>query len=190
MTKSELAALQSAAQQWVHLSLPLSSPARVGGLGSRTAQPSECQRQAKEGRGGRQQTEVGSSCTGNAVAQLGSVLRKSTREGHGHTAMRAEAVQESLERQSRSNPQLHSRIKHLLPLRNTSGTPRGAEGAHAPCWPGAAAGQERCRHLPAATHTCEQQGEHGKGNRDPTTQSTLRYRGRQAGLIPISQLER
>lgn len=139
MTKSELAALQSAAQQWVHLSLPLSSPARVGGLGSRTAQPSECQRQAKEGRGGRQQTEVGSSCPGNAVAQLGSVLRKSTREGHGRTAMRAEAVQESLERQSRSNPQLHSRIKHLLPLRNTSGTPRGAEGAHAPCWPGRSA---------------------------------------------------
>lgn len=49
MTKSELAALQSAAQQWVHLSLPLSKAARVGGLGSRTAQPSRCQRQRRSG---------------------------------------------------------------------------------------------------------------------------------------------
>lgn len=91
----------------------------------------------------------GSSCIGDTVTQLRSVLPKSTREGHGHTAMRAEAAQETLEKQSRSNPQLHRRIKHLLPLKSTSGTPRGAEGADTPSWAGAAAGQERCRPLPA-----------------------------------------
>lgn len=87
MTEAELAARQSAAQQQVHLSFP--SAASTGGrLGAGQ---------------GRQQPG----------RELGAA--ESARHGHRHTALPAEAVRECLERQSRSNAQLHSGIKHLLP---------------------------------------------------------------------------